>query len=380
MPYLDRPVTHLFFMDDLKVYADSGDALGDTLRVADRVSLAVGMELGLRKCAVAHIKRGKYVNGEDYLLPEERRIERVAQGGTYRYLGIEQVFKSDHTTVRERLTKVYARRLNRIWSSALSSKHKAHATNTWAVAVFRYFFAQIKWPDKVLVQLDRLTRRTLRRYRSHHYSASIERLYLKQLNGGRGLCNIRQAYKKKVVASVLYLLNAARHDELLQAVVKHQLYLGEQARYSNLQRAFRVLGRYELWPDLEESARRGNPPPSVKDGTNEMKATQACQLVDSLMKKPIHKTYIQTSMSEDIDREGTFAWLSDGRFRAETEALVIAAQDGVIMTNRYKHTVLKLSTTSICRVCREEEESIGHILSACGKHCWSLYKERSCTK
>ena len=81
MPYLEHPVTHLFFMDDLKVFADSGDALRDTLRVVDRVSLAVGMELGLRKCAVAHINRGRYVNREDYLLPEERRIERVAQGG-----------------------------------------------------------------------------------------------------------------------------------------------------------------------------------------------------------------------------------------------------------------------------------------------------------
>ena len=44
--------------------------------------------------------------------------------------------------------------------------------------------------------------------------------------------------------------------------------------------------------------------------------------------------------------EGTFGWLSDGRFRAETERLVIAAQDGVILTNRYKHTVLKTSATS----------------------------------
>ena len=178
------------------------------------------------------------------------------------------------------------------------------------------------------------------------------------------------------MASALYLLNAAQHDELLQAVVKHQLYLGEQARYSNLQRAIRVLGRYQLWPDLEESARRGDPIPSVKEGTSELKAAQACQFVHTLMSKPIHKVYIQTSMSEDIDKQGTFAWLSDGRFRAETEALVIAAQDGVIMTNRYKHTVLKQSTSSTCRVCREEEETIGHILSACGTHCWSLYKER----
>ena len=84
------------------------------------------------------------------------------------------------------------------------------------------------------------------------------------------------------------------------------------------------------------------------EDTQEVKAAQACQLVDALTSKPIHKVYLQTSMSEDIDKDGTFAWLSDGRFRAETEALVIAAQDGVIMTNRYKHTVLKLSQTSTC--------------------------------
>ena len=37
VPYLDSPVTHLFFMDDLKVYAKNSDILGDTLRVVDRV-------------------------------------------------------------------------------------------------------------------------------------------------------------------------------------------------------------------------------------------------------------------------------------------------------------------------------------------------------
>ena len=51
-------------MDDLKVYAESSNALGDTLRVVDRVLRAVRMELDLRKCVVAHIKWGKYVYGE----------------------------------------------------------------------------------------------------------------------------------------------------------------------------------------------------------------------------------------------------------------------------------------------------------------------------
>ena len=127
----------------------------------DRVSHAVCMELGLRKCAVAHIKRGKYASGADYLLPEDRKIERVSWEGTYRYLGIEQLFQSDHAAVSDRPKAVYAKRLYQVWSSTLSSKHKVHATNTWAVAVFRYFFATVKWPLKALIQLDRLTRRVL---------------------------------------------------------------------------------------------------------------------------------------------------------------------------------------------------------------------------
>ena len=59
-----------------------------------------------------------------------------------------------------------------------------------------------------------------------------------------------------------------------------------------------------------------------------------------------------------------------------TEGLVIAAQDGVILTNRYKHTVLGMAVSPTCRVCREEAETIGHIMSSCKPHMWSLYKER----
>ena len=65
-------------------------------------------------------------------------------------------------------------------------------------------------------------------------SASIECLYLKCINGGRGLVSIHQAYEQEVVASGLYLLNAGE-NELLQAVVKLQLFLADKARYSKLQ-------------------------------------------------------------------------------------------------------------------------------------------------
>ena len=109
----------------------------------------------------------------------------------------------------------------------------------------------------------------------------------------------------------------------------------------------------------------------------ELLAAQAAHLVSTLSAKPIHGVYYrEASAVNGVDQEGTFAWLSDGRCRAETEGLIFAAQDGVLLTNRYKHTVLKQGASCICRVCREGDETIGHILSSCRSHLWSLIKQR----
>ena len=66
----------------------------------------------------------------------------------------------------------------------------------------------------------------------------------------------------------------------------------------------------------------------------------------------------------------------DGRVRAEMETLVVAEQDGAPHTNRYQAEVLKNGTDPQCRVCRNGDEMIGHILSICEAHTWFLIKER----
>ena len=71
----------------------------------------------------------------------------------------------------------------------------------------------------------------------------MECLYLKRTSGGRGLVNIRQAYEWELVASGLYLVSAVQ-DKLLQAVVKHQLYLTRKSKHNNLQAAMKVLEWY----------------------------------------------------------------------------------------------------------------------------------------
>ena len=65
-----------------------------------------------------------------------------------------------------------------------------------------------------------------------------------------------------------------------------------------------------------------------------------CLLVDGLTAKPIYKVYYQkASVLDRVDMEGSLDWLINGRFLAETEGLVIATQDEILYTNRYKHTL-----------------------------------------
>ena len=59
--FLTRPLTHLLFMDDLKVFDESQENLQKKVKVVEDTSSAVGMELGLKKCAVARRVGGKVV-------------------------------------------------------------------------------------------------------------------------------------------------------------------------------------------------------------------------------------------------------------------------------------------------------------------------------
>ena len=54
------------------MYAESREALDRALVTVDEVSEAVGMTLGLKKCAAVHIQGGNVVDIEDHVLPGER--------------------------------------------------------------------------------------------------------------------------------------------------------------------------------------------------------------------------------------------------------------------------------------------------------------------
>ena len=66
-----------------------------------------------------------------------------------------------------------------------------------------------------------------------------------------------------------------------------------------------------------------------------------------------------------MDFKQTNNWLKGTGLKAETEGLIIAAQEQSLATGLYHHKIIKDGTSPLCRLCSRYDESIDHILSGC---------------
>ena len=71
------------FMDDLKLFEEDRGELEITVEITDEVSSALGMTLGLKKCAMKQVRKGRVMPGGSIGLSEGRSITQVQYGDTY---------------------------------------------------------------------------------------------------------------------------------------------------------------------------------------------------------------------------------------------------------------------------------------------------------
>ncbi|XP_065891739.1 uncharacterized protein [Dysidea avara] len=367
--HVEEPITHIFYMDDLKLFANTPETIEEMFTMVDEGSKAVGMSLGLRKCGVAHMEKGKRKFIGHLTLDGERQIQEVKQGGSYRYLGIAQVFAPITLTTKYRLRRKFLGRQRAVWRSLLNAKQKAISTNTWATAVFRYYFGILRWGTSELDRLDCTVRRTISRFHGHHRNASILRLYITRMEGGRGLTSLRQVWKQSVASLYEYLIRQT--EPWLQGVLLHQQWKHAQFKSSLIQEVYTVFHRHGLpLPGSERESTIERP-----TAARMVRASQQRVLIETLRRKRIHGAHRHTLEAAEGRYDSTL-WLRYGKSKAETEALVFAAQDGVLHTNKYRRDVLRQDIDPACRLCHEGMETIGHILSCCPHSLWKSIKCR----
>lgn len=75
--------------------------------------------------------------------------------------------------------------------------------------------------------------------------------------------------------------------------------------------------------------------------------------------------YVQFTRLKIKRNEETLTWLREGNIRREIEVLIFATKDQEVQTIYIKGIIDKSQTDSKCRMCKEKDETITHIVSAC---------------
>ena len=170
-------------MDDLKLFRKSDDQIDSLVQRVFTFREDIGMELGLKKCGVVILKKGRLVKFDGIHLPNQEIMRGVDENG-YTCLGILEMDEIKEHEMKIKVTAEYKRRLRLILKSKLNGKNKIQAINTWAVALLRYGTGIINWKVDELKKMDRTTRKTLTMYGVLHPKSDIDRLYLNRKHEG----------------------------------------------------------------------------------------------------------------------------------------------------------------------------------------------------
>ena len=328
-------VNHLLFVDDLKLYASNKDKMHRLISIVKDFSDDISMEFGLEKCKIINLVRGKVqTTAEGYPINENQVISELADGDSYKYLGMLQLKGLCLGKIKEHLKKEFSNRIKLILKTDLNAGNKTRAINTWAVPVLTYSFGLLKWSNTDLDQIAMSVRTLLSRAQSHHPKSAIERMTIPRSQGGRGMVDIIALHHQQKINLRNYFMSLSS-EELIKVVIEAD----------------------SSFTPLNLSASNLPMPDNLKTATEQL---------DLWKSKALHGIHPKDLAESHVDAELSNRWLKKGELYAETEGFVIAIQDKVVPTRNYRKFVMREDIASdSCRRCGSVRETIDHIIAGC---------------
>ncbi|KAI5725072.1 hypothetical protein M8J77_010587 [Diaphorina citri] len=320
-------ISHLLYVDDLKIYARNNDELQSLLETTAIFSSDINMQFGIEKCATLEVKRGNILHQENIEL-SLTPFKFPSLESFYKYLGMSQDLVLNKSEAKEKVKNAYASRMKKILTTELNGQNKIKAINSWCVPILSYSFGIIPWTKTDLQALDRQTRVLMTQHRIHHPRSCMQRLYLPRAMGGRGLINLEKFAQKEKFNLKKYFLNKKTTSPLHQAIVDADDNLSALDLKSN------------------------NMPEQIKN----------VDLINRWEEKPLHSRF-KTHLNNN--HHSSNAWLKKSSLFGETEGFVLAIQDEVIETRNYMKHIEKKNVDDRCRLCQRVSETIQHITSSC---------------
>lgn len=335
-------LSHLLYMDDIKIYAATEMQLKHLVKMTYNFSNDIKMEFGLDKCRTQTIKKGKQVveRVQGNNMP---KIEPMYEDEMYKYLGMHQKQCTEHKYIKETIKEKYFKRINMILKSKLNAKNQIKAINTYAIPLLTYTFGIVKWTQTEMKDIQTKTNVAMTKHRCHHPKAAVERTTLKRKDGGRGLIDLSNLHNNSIINLRKYFYSKQAESQYYRAIVKADkhtpLILSDEEK---------------TWSIVEDADK-----------------------LTRWKEKALHGRFPHDVDQDTVDKQASYNWLKRGELQPETEGFFIAIQDQVIKTNNYRRYILKDGIESdLCRRCKKASETIHHVIGGCQTIAQSDYKFR----
>ncbi|XP_055637371.1 uncharacterized protein LOC129776028 [Toxorhynchites rutilus septentrionalis] len=338
-------VTHTFYMDDLKVYADSRQRLGVAIRVDEDISRDICMEFGLDKCRCVHLLKGQLTESGGYEVYDGEFIRDMVRGESYKYLGFRQLTGIRHSDIKTELRDKFLSRVNCVLRTFLNAGNKVRAINTFAVPLLTFSFGVVKWSKTDLEDLERRMRKAFKEAEMHNPQSVLERVSLPRKEGGLGIVDISALCIAQVRQLREYFAERANQNALYRAVC------AADRGYSALHLA---QAEYQLNCNLQ---------------TVEEK-------IAAWKQKAVHGAHPHQLDRPHVDKAASNLWLTRGELSSVVEADMIAIQDRIMPTRNCRRYVWHQDVDDICRMCHQPGENIEHIMGGCPVLANAAYTER----
>ena len=348
-------------------------SLGTLMKTCIEILKELGLEVGLNKCAVMKVKRGKVENMEGLKLDNDHVINNIDEGLGYAYLGILQILDPCHNQIKKILLSKVENCANEIWKSNLTEQNKVKAHNMFVISKLNYSFGVIKWTKFELDEIDRKMRKIIAKYACMNLHSNTDRLYLNRKKGGKGLLNIHHMHNRTLCSLVTYIFNAkSEHAKLIKEfwISKSDGTLLQKAEdiifNANINVSFTRTGTI-----YESSLIDSNKVSKL------LKSTYEKQYQNSWLSSSLHGKILKGCIDSGADVQSSFQWLMSSNLRGEAASSIFAFQEQMIATRVIRKRIwMEDIVSEKCRVCDQSIESISHIVSSCTPLADKQYKDR----
>ncbi|CAH2093003.1 unnamed protein product [Euphydryas editha] len=319
------------------------------------------MKFGLDKCNVLHLTAGhrNSTAGGGHILLSGDTFKHLAISDRYKYLGVHESGKIEHSVIREQITKEYLKRVKKLLNTHLNSRNLIKGINTYAIPVLLYSFGIINYKNSDLKKIDVKTRKLLAIKKAHQQKAETERLYLPINQGGRGLLNVEYMYKAQIVKYKQYL--KTENGQLIKAIVQH-----DTSR-----------DKYSLMKEAQEIETELHLPQGNAQTDEEIRKSIVNRHNEIWRNKQLHGQFPKKVLDQsNIDKELSFKWIKKQQISPSIESSIFAIQDQAVMTRQHQRDILEEPVDGKCRLCASKDETTQHIISGCEKLAGTYYVKR----